>query len=280
MKTERDKRSIAFFTYGYKLEEEGKIDEAIEAFEKSVEYIDTEMRSTAAFLHLYDLYREKGDKDNMRRVLNQGIEYANYFNEKVANELIEQYPEHKEGILEALETNEPYPNDWLEKGINPLFRPYDSMFMIDLLTYMDEEDERERQKKFSDKANLLFENMISKYDAKGRLGKEDCWQSYNEVMYGFEVMVERIIRYKNGEIYSDEQIETYLCFYKWLIEALLSLNASDTDLNRVVKFISHNNPINLPSVESIKKEYDDKMEERRKAEEPIIVKVSINVNET
>ena len=67
--------------------------------------------------------------------------------------------------------------------------------------------------------------------------------------------------------------------YKWLIEALLSLNASDTDLNRVVKFISHNNPINLPSVESIKKEYDNKMEERRKAEDPIIIKVSINVNE-
>ena len=140
MSTERDKRSIAFFTLGYNLEREGKIDEAIEAFEKSIECIDTEMRSTIAFISLYSLYEQKGDRNNMRRVLNQGIEYANYFNEKIANELIERYPEHKEGILEALETNEPYPNDCSEKQVNPLFSPHNVMFMIDLLTDMDEDE--------------------------------------------------------------------------------------------------------------------------------------------
>ena len=280
MSTERDKRSVAFFTLGYNLEEEGKIDEAIEAFGKSVEYIDTEMRSTAAFLHLYDLYRGKGDKENMRRVLNQGIEYANYFNEKIANDLIEKYPEHKEGILEALETNEPYPKDWIEKQINPLFRPYDVMLMIDLLTDMDEDDEKEKQERFSDKANLLFKKMISKYGAKERLSEEDYSQDYDDVTYDFEVMVERILRYKNGEVYSGEQIETYLDFYKWLINALLYLRISDTDLNRVVKFVSCNNPINLPSIESIKKEYNEDIEEKRKSEEPIVIKVSFNMNET
>lgn len=265
MKTERDKRSIAYFTLGYKLEEEGRYDEAIEAFWESIKCIDTEMRSTTSFLHLYSIYRDRGDRDNMRKVLHLGIEYANYFNEKVSNELIEKYPEHKEGILNALETCTPYPEDWLEMGINPLFRPYDTIFLIDLLTDMDEEDERNRQKIFSDKANLLFEKMISKYDAKGRLSEDEYFQGYNDVIFNFEVMIERIIKYKNGEMYSEEQIETYLRFYKWLIEALLYLNISDTDLNRVVKFISHNNPINLPSVESIKKEYDDKIEEHRKS---------------
>lgn len=163
MGTERDKRSMAFFTLGYNLEAEGRIDEAIEAYEQSIRHIDTEMRSTMAFTSLYSLYERKGDRDNMRRVLNQGIEYANYFNEKIANELIEKYPEHKEGILDALETNEPYPNDWVEKQVDPLFSPYDVMLMIDLLTDMDEDDEREKQKRFSSKAILLFEKMISKY---------------------------------------------------------------------------------------------------------------------
>lgn len=133
MKTERDKRSAACFTLGYGLEQEGRTDEAIKAFEASIEYIDTEMRSTSAFTRLYSLYKEKGDKENMRRVLEEGIRYAIYFNEKAASGLIKKYPEHKEGILEALETNKPYPFDWYEKGINPLFRPHDVMLMIDLL---------------------------------------------------------------------------------------------------------------------------------------------------
>lgn len=277
MRTESDKRSAAFFKLGYNLEREGKIDEAIEAFEKSIEYIDTEM--CPSFTYLYSLYEQKGDRDNIRRVLNQGIEYANYFNEKIANELIEKYPEHKEGILEALETNEPYPNDWVKKQVNPLFSPYDVMFMIDLLTDMDEDDEREKEKRFSDKALLLFTKMISKYDAKERLNKEDYSQNYDDVIYDFEVIVERIIRYKNGELYSEEQIETYLYFYKRLIYALLFLRISDVDLNRIVKFISYNNPIVLPTIESIKKEYDEEIEEQRKLEEPIVIKISINMND-
>ena len=120
--------------------------------------------------------------------------------------------------------------------------------------------------------------MISKYNAKERLNGEDYSQNYDDVIYDFEVMVERIIRYKNGEVYSEEQIETYLDFYKWLINALLYLRISDTDLNRVVKFISYNNPIKLLSVESIKKEYDEEIEEQRRLEEPIVIKVSINMN--
>lgn len=133
MKTERDKRSIAYFTLGYELELEGKVDEAIEAFEASVECIDKGMRSASVFTHLYSLYKTKGDKANMKRVLEDGIRYANFFNEKRANELVRKYPEHKEGILEALETNKPYPFDWYEKGVSPLFRPHDVMLMIDLL---------------------------------------------------------------------------------------------------------------------------------------------------
>lgn len=108
MKTERDKRSAACFTLGYGLEQEGRTDEAIKAFEASIEYIDTEMRSTSAFTRLYSLYKEKGDKENMRRILEEGIRYAIYFNEKAASGLIKKYPEHKEGILEALETNKPH----------------------------------------------------------------------------------------------------------------------------------------------------------------------------
>lgn len=277
--TERDKRSVAYFTLGYNLEEDGKYDEAIEAFWESIKCIDTEMRSTTTFLHLYSLYRDKGDRENMRKVLNLGIEYSNYFNENEANELIEKYPDHKEGILESLETNKPYPENWMEIGVNPLFIPHDTTSLIDLLIDMDEEDERNRQEKFSNKAILLFEKMLSKYNAKEMLNEEESLQDYDEVIYDFEVMVERIVMYKNGEIYSEEQIDTYLSFYKWLIKALLYLNISEKDLNRVVKFISYNNPINIPSVESIKKEYNEEFEERRKAEEPIIIKVSINMNE-
>lgn len=136
MATERDKRSMAFFTLGYNLEAEGRIDEAIEAYQQSIAHIDTKMRSTSAFIRLYSLYKEKGDKDNMKRVLEKGIKYANRFNERTANELICKYPEYKEGILEALETNQPYPNDWLEKGINPIFRPHETILMIDLLENM------------------------------------------------------------------------------------------------------------------------------------------------
>ena len=277
--TERDKRSVAYFTLGYNLEKEGKYDEAIEAFWESIKCIDTEMRSTTTFLHLYSLYRDKGDRENMRKVLNLGIEYSNYFNKNEANELIEKYPDHKEGILESLEANKPYPENWMEIGVNPLFIPHDTMFLIDLLIDMDEEDERNRQEKFSNKAILLFEKMLSKYNAKEMLNEEESLQDYDEVIYDFEVMVERIVMYKNGEIYSEEQIDTYLSFYKWLIKALLYLNISEKDLNRVVKFISYNNPLNIPSVESIKKEYNEEFEERRKAEEPIIIKVSINMNE-
>lgn len=137
MKTERDKRSIAYFTLGYELELEGRVNEAIEAFEASIECIETEMRSTSAFTHLYSLYKAKGDKENMKRVLENGIRYANYFNEKIADELIRKHPKHKEGILEALETNKPYPDDWYEKSVNPLFRPHDVMLMIDLLENID-----------------------------------------------------------------------------------------------------------------------------------------------
>lgn len=133
MKTEKDKRSIAFFTKGYHLEGEGKIDEAIEVYEKSIEYIDTEMRSTSVFTRLYSLYKYKGNKDKMKEVLELGLKYAHYFNEKIANELISAHPEHRNGILNALETNTPYPEDWMEKGINPLFRPHDVMLMINLL---------------------------------------------------------------------------------------------------------------------------------------------------
>lgn len=93
-------------------------------------------------------------------------------------------------------------------------------------------------------------------------------------------MIERIIEYKNGEYYSEERIETYLYFYKQLINALLYLRFSDTDLNRVAKFIAHNNPINLPPLESIKKEYDEEIEEQRKLVEPIVINVSINMTET
>lgn len=63
MKTERDKRSTAYFTLGYELEQEGKVDEAIEAFEASVECIDAEMRSTSVFTHLYSLYKTKGIRE-------------------------------------------------------------------------------------------------------------------------------------------------------------------------------------------------------------------------
>ena len=136
MSTENDKRSAALFTLGYNLEEEGRIDEAIEAYEQSIRHIDTEMRSTSVFLHLYSLYEKKGDRNNMRRILEQGIKYANHFNEQKANELIKHYPEHKDGILEALELNEPYPNDWYEKRVNPLFRPHETILMIDLLKDM------------------------------------------------------------------------------------------------------------------------------------------------
>lgn len=133
MKTERDKRSISFFSRGYFLENEGRIDEAIEAYEKSIEYIDTEMRSTAAFTHLFRIYRDKGEIVKMRQILKDGIRYTNYFNEKKANELIAIYPELRNGILDALETNSPYPEDWQEKEIEPIFRPHDVMLMIDLL---------------------------------------------------------------------------------------------------------------------------------------------------
>lgn len=74
----------------------------------------------------------------MRRILKEGIRYANYFNEKTANELIKKYPEHKEGILETLETNKPYPFDWYEREMNPLFKPHDVMLMIDLLENIDD----------------------------------------------------------------------------------------------------------------------------------------------
>jgi tetratricopeptide (TPR) repeat protein len=145
MKTERDKRSIAFFTKGYYLEEEGKYDESIESYEKSIEYIDSELRSTAVFTRLYILYRQNRDEYNMKRVLEEGIKCAHYFNEKKAKELIKLYPEHEDGILEALETNKPYPKDWLEKRINPLFRPHEVMLMIDLLSDLNKKNKINKQ---------------------------------------------------------------------------------------------------------------------------------------
>lgn len=260
MRTERDKRSIAFFTRGYYLEEEGKYDEAIEAFEKSIEYIDTEMRSTAAFLHLYSIYRERKDWENMRKVLNLGIEYANYFNDKKANELIEKYPEHKEGILEALETNKPYPENWLEIGVNPLFRPHDAIFLIDLLIYTDEYERIEYDKKYIERSISIFERICNKYNAKEKLPGENFFHDYKDLIYDVNFIMEQNIKNKNRETISDKTKEIYLHYYVWLIKTMFYLGFDEIDFNRIVKFVGHNSPINSPTIESIKEEYDEEME--------------------
>lgn len=132
-RTEKDKRSVSMFTMAYNLQEEGKIEEAIEAYWESIRLIDTDMRSTLAFLRLYMIYNEKNDFENMKRTLELGIEYSDYFNKKEANELIEAFPEYKDNILLSLETNENlYPAPYWDK-YNPLWRPNDTIFLIDLL---------------------------------------------------------------------------------------------------------------------------------------------------
>ena len=134
-RTEKDKRSVSMFTMAYHLQEEGKIEEAIEAYWESIRLIDTDMRSTQAFIRLFMIYDEKNDFENMKRTLELGIEYSDYFNEKEANELIEAYPEYKDDILLSLETNENlYPAPYWDE-YNPLWRPNNTIFLIDLLEY-------------------------------------------------------------------------------------------------------------------------------------------------
>lgn len=126
------------FTMAYHLEEEGKIDKAIEAYWASIKLIDTDMRSTQVFLRLFGLYDKKGDYNNMVKIINLGIKYSNFFNKKEAHELIEVYPEYKDDILLCLETNENlHPSPYWDK-YNPLWRPNNTIFLIDLLEYAKE----------------------------------------------------------------------------------------------------------------------------------------------
>ena len=134
-RTEKDKRSISMFTMAYHLQEAGRIEEAIEAYWESIRLIDTDMRSTQAFLRLFMIYDERNDFENMKRAIELGIEYSDYFNIKEANELIEAFPEYKDDILLSLETNENlYPAPYWDKD-NPLWRPNNTILLIDLLEY-------------------------------------------------------------------------------------------------------------------------------------------------
>lgn len=134
--TESDKRSRSMFTMAYHLQEDGKIDEAIEAYWESIRLIDTFMCSTQAFSRLFSLYDERGDFENAKRVLELGIEYSNYFNQREANELFDMFPEYKDDILLSLETNENlYPPLYWDE-YNPLWRPNSTIQLIDLLEYV------------------------------------------------------------------------------------------------------------------------------------------------
>nr|DAL67131.1 MAG TPA: Tetratricopeptide repeat [Bacteriophage sp.]DAR34590.1 MAG TPA: Tetratricopeptide repeat [Caudoviricetes sp.] len=134
-RTESDKRSVSMFSMACRLQDEQRYDEAIEAYWESIRLIDKDMRSTQAFLRLGLLYDERGDFENMKHVLELAIEYSDYFNQKEANELILMFPEYKDDILLSLETNEnlypsPYWNEY-----NPLWRPNNTILLIDLLEY-------------------------------------------------------------------------------------------------------------------------------------------------
>lgn len=134
-RTEKDKRSVSMFAMGCRLQEEGRTEEAIEAYWESIRLIDTDMRSIQSFLRLFRIYDEKNDFENMKRVIEIGIEYSDYFNEKEANELIDTFPEYKDDILLSLETNENlYPAPYWDE-YNPLWRPNNTILLIDLLEY-------------------------------------------------------------------------------------------------------------------------------------------------
>ena len=137
-RTDDDKRSIAMFTFAYHLEEDGKYDEAIEAYWESIKLIDTEMRSLSAFWHLINLYDSKKDIENLKFTFEIALEYSNYFNQKEANDLIDMFPQYKDDILLCLETNENfYPSPYWDK-YNPLWRPNNTMLLIEHYEYMKE----------------------------------------------------------------------------------------------------------------------------------------------
>lgn len=133
-RTEKDKRSRSMFELGSRLQNDGRYDDAIEAYWESIRLMDTES-IYPAFLRLFKLYDKKGDFENIKRTLELGIEYSDYFNEKEANELIEMFPEYKDDILLSLETNENlYPAPYWDE-YNPLWRPNSTILLIDLLEY-------------------------------------------------------------------------------------------------------------------------------------------------
>ena len=144
-KTEKDKRSTSMFAMASRLQEEGRIEEAIEAYWESIRLIDNEF-VYSAFLRLFKLYYEKGDFENMKRMLELGIEYSDFFNVKEANELIEAFPEYKEDILLSLETNENlYPAPYWDRA-NPLWRPNSTILLIDLLEFAKKECNKLQQR--------------------------------------------------------------------------------------------------------------------------------------
>lgn len=131
MKMESDKRAQAYFEEGYRLfHDRNDLIGAEQAFLQCIGHMDKCFVSTV-YIQLYWVYKSMGDKERMRETLETGIRTANEYSYQEAMRIIRKHPEYKEGILDALETNKPFPTDWKENGV--IFRPYDVMMMIGLL---------------------------------------------------------------------------------------------------------------------------------------------------
>lgn len=128
----------------HKFWEEKDYDAAEELYIHSIDNFDNFIISSA-FIELSEIYKKRNDRARAEDTLRLGIKMSNEYNEKEANRLTKKFPQYKDDFEECLETCEPFPKDWLEKNSNPLFRPDNTLFLIDLLDDLEEKDKKQEQ---------------------------------------------------------------------------------------------------------------------------------------
>ena len=88
---------------GIKLEKEGDVDAAIKAYEEN---IALKQPALHAYWRLIKLYRKRRDYENELRIINIAIKIFMEENERRANLALEDHPEWRDIIMQAMETNE------------------------------------------------------------------------------------------------------------------------------------------------------------------------------
>lgn len=87
---------------GINLEKDGKIDQAIEVYERN---IVLRYPATHSYWRLIKLYRKEKDYNNELRIINIAIDVFMDENERRASDFINRFPSMSDKVMDALETN-------------------------------------------------------------------------------------------------------------------------------------------------------------------------------